>query len=69
MAIAIASRPSRLLTEKETAEILNVSPGTLSVVRCTRRWPLAYVKCGRAIRYRIEDVENFIASRTVGAAE
>ena len=59
--------PSPLLTEKEAAEFLNVSPGTLSVVRCTRRRPqLAYVRVGRAIRYRLSDLEKFLSDRTVG---
>jgi predicted DNA-binding transcriptional regulator AlpA len=63
--MATLTLPSRLLSEKETAELLHVSPGTLSVVRCTRRWPLPYVKVGRAVRYRLSDIEAFMQSRTV----
>jgi hypothetical protein len=59
---------ARLVDEKIAAEILDVTPGTLSVWRCTRRYPLPYVRVGRAIRYRIADLERFIASRTVGAS-
>ena len=55
-----------LLNEKRATEFLDLSPGTLSVWRCTRRYPLPYVKIGRAVRYRLVDLENFIASRTVG---
>jgi hypothetical protein len=57
-----------VVPEKEAAEILGVTPGTLSVWRCTRRYPLPYVKVGRAVRYRVADLERFIESRTVGAA-
>jgi len=60
-----ATLPSPLVDEKQAAEILGVTPGTLSVWRCTRRYPLPYVKCGRAVRYRVEDLERFIAERTV----
>ena len=35
---------------------------TLAVWRCTGRFNLPFVKVGRAVRYRREDVEAFIAS-------
>ena len=60
--------PSKRVNEKGAAEILSVSPGTLAVWRCTRRYPLPYQKIGRAVRYRIADLEAFAQSRTVGAA-
>lgn len=59
----------RLVNEKIAAEILNVTPGTLSVWRCTRRYPLPYMKIGRSVKYRVEDLEAYMQSRTVGAAE
>lgn len=57
----------RLLDEREAAAILNVSVGTLQVWRSTRRYPLAYTKIGRAVRYRRSAVLAFIASRTIAA--
>jgi hypothetical protein len=50
----------KLLTAAETAKLLLVTTGTLAVWRCTRRYPLPYVKLGHAIRYREEDVRKFI---------
>ena len=61
------SLPAPVVSEKEAAEILGVTPGTLSVWRCTRRYPLPYIKVGRAVRYRLADLEAFMQSRTVGA--
>ncbi|MGE5525215.1 MAG: helix-turn-helix domain-containing protein [Rhodospirillaceae bacterium] len=55
-----------LLNEREAAETLHVSTGTLQVWRSTRRYPLPFVKIGRAVRYRRSDLEAFIKSRTVG---
>ena len=66
MSSTVASRPSPLLDEKSAAEILGVSPGTLSVWRCVRRYPLPFVKVGKSVRYRMADLEHFIESRTVG---
>ena len=54
---------TRLLTEREAAERLRVSPGTLTVWRSTRRYPLPFVRIGTAVRYRESDVEAFIESR------
>lgn len=60
------SRCPGLVNEKEAARILNISPGTLSVWRCTNRYRLPFVKIGKAVRYRVADLERFIESRTIG---
>ena len=54
-----------LLTEAETAAYLGVKKETLATWRSTKRYPLPYVKIGKAVRYRSADLETFIASRTV----
>lgn len=54
---------NKLMTPIEVAEILGVSVETLNVWRATKRYNLNYIKSGRLVRYRIEDVEAFIASR------
>lgn len=60
---------SNLLPPEEAAAMLGVTVGTLQVWRTTRRYPLKYVKSGRLVRYRLEDVQAFIESRTVSPAE
>lgn len=57
---------SILLTKEQVSEILGVSIGTLAVWRTTKRYNLPYVKTGRLIRYREEDVQSFINSRLQG---
>jgi hypothetical protein len=57
-----------VVNEKQASEIVGVTPGTLQVWRCTRRYPLPYIKVGRAVRYRVSDLQAFLASRTVGGA-
>ena len=54
----------RLLTTEQAAEILGIEPATLAVWRCTKRYVLPYIKVGRLARYKAEDVEQFITSRT-----
>lgn len=58
-----------LLTRKQAAEILGVSPGTLAVWACTRRYNLPCVKVGGLAKYRLSDLERFIQTRTVVGAE
>lgn len=54
---------TKLLTPQQVAEQLGVTTHTLAVWRCTKRYPLPYVKSGRLVRYRPADVVAFIESR------
>ncbi|MFP5418627.1 MAG: helix-turn-helix domain-containing protein [Gammaproteobacteria bacterium] len=62
-------RQSDLLSREEAAEYLGVSPKTLATWACTKRYPLPVVKLGRAVKYRVADLEKFIEARTVGTPE
>ena len=57
-----------LLTEAQAAERLGVKPQTLQAWRCRARYPLAFVRVGRLIRYRESAIESFLQARTVEAA-
>jgi excisionase family DNA binding protein len=59
----------KLLTRQEAAEYLGVRPETLAVWYCTRRYKLPVVKVGRSVRYRLADLERWLAARTVGAVD
>ena len=56
----------KLLTPDEAAEVLGISTATLAVWRCTNRYTLCHVKCGRLVRYREADIEAFISQRRHG---
>lgn len=50
-----------LLTQEQAADILTMSPKTLSKWRCSGRRPdLKYIKIGGRIRYMRGDVSAFI---------
>jgi hypothetical protein len=49
----------RLLTEREAAELLNLSLKKLQADRYARQG-VNYVKMGRSIRYRIGDLQSYI---------
>lgn len=53
-----------LLKTEVAAEFLDMSPGTLRWWRSTGKGP-QFVKCGGAVRYRTEDLEEWVASRIV----
>lgn len=53
-----------LLDERKAAEVLGVSPGTLSVWRSTGRYQVPFVKVGHLVRYRLADLDAWLESRT-----
>jgi hypothetical protein len=53
-----------LIDEQATAELLCLSPGTLSVWRSTGRYNLPFLKIGRNVRYRRADVLTWLDSRS-----
>jgi excisionase family DNA binding protein len=57
----------QLLDTPEAAAYLGLQAHTLEVWRATKRYPLPFVKVGRKVRYRAEDLDRFLLSRTVGA--
>lgn len=59
--------PDYLLTPDAAAAILETTPGTLAVWRCTRRYPLPWTKIGRKVRYRAGDLLAFIGGQVRGA--
>ncbi|MBU0601153.1 MAG: helix-turn-helix domain-containing protein [Gammaproteobacteria bacterium] len=52
-----------LLTAKQAAAFLKVKPGTLACWRTTKRYPLKYIRVGKSIRYRLGDLQAFLAAR------
>lgn len=54
----------KLLTPEQAAEILGVRVQTMAVWRSYGRYPLPFVRAGRLIRYRTEDLIKFIEDRT-----
>lgn len=57
---------NKLLTRKQAADILSVSPLTLEKWAVLGKNGLPFVKVGRAVRYKPADVEKFIERNTVG---
>ncbi len=49
-----------LIDRKTAAKYLGVSPGTLAVWDCTKRYDLKPLKIGRAVRYRKAYLDEFV---------
>jgi hypothetical protein len=62
--IGLKNRIDDLLTPKETADALHTTPEVLAQWRYKKRYPLAFVRVGRRIFYRVADVQKFLALRT-----
>ena len=53
-----------LLNEHQVAKILNISVRTLQKWRHESKKNLPYVKIGKLVRYRIEDIQKYIDSNS-----
>jgi len=53
-----------LLRTTEAAEYVGLAPVTLERMRLTGEGP-SFAKLGRAVRYRLQDLDNWVASRLV----
>jgi len=51
-----------LLTPGQVSLLLQIPKSTLAVWRSTGRVKLPFVKIGRAVRYRLADVEHLISA-------
>ena len=54
------------LTTKEVANYLRLQKNTLEIWRLQGRGP-AFVRLGRAIRYRLGDIEKFVERQTANS--
>ena len=55
-------KPITVMTVGQAAEYLGLAVSTLNKWRCHGGGPV-YIKMGRAVRYRVKDLEAFITSR------
>jgi excisionase family DNA binding protein len=56
----------RLLTQRDAASLLRLSERTLERLRLQGGGP-AFVKAGRAVRYRETDLEEWVSARVVSS--
>lgn len=62
-----AQQFDRLLTQKELVEITGLSSAFFEQARHKGNSTLVFIKIGRAVRYRMSDVQNWIESNVVGS--
>lgn len=60
---------THLLSRKQAADFLGLKPQTLAKWATTGQYGLPFVKVGRAVRYRQEDLERWLDERTCGAIQ
>lgn len=64
---AITAIPA-LLTTEQAAQVLGISIGALQNDRCAGA-RIPYVKIGRVVRYKAEDLKAYIDANTVAAKQ
>jgi excisionase family DNA binding protein len=60
---------TELLTSDQAAAYIGISPGTLEVWRCTKRYQIPFIKVGRLVRYRKSELDSFLDKRTIDERE
>lgn len=55
-----ATRADAGLTTDQAAAYLGLAPATLADDRCTGRLRIPFTRIGRAIRYRLPDLEEYL---------
>lgn len=55
---------SRLMTSREVAEYLRISESLINSYRADGIGPV-YIKMGKLVRYRLEDVEEWMSKQAV----
>lgn len=58
--VVLSENLVKLYTRKQAAVYLDVSEQTLATWACTRRGGPDYIKIGRNVRYKREDLDGFI---------
>jgi len=62
----MAEEIDRLMNQQQVADWTGMSAAWFEMARF-KGTGIPYVKIGRAVRYRTSDVQNFIATHTVGS--
>jgi len=57
------TQPTTVMTVQQAAEYLGLAVSTLNKWRCLGGGPV-FIKMGRAVRYRLEDINAFIEQKT-----
>jgi helix-turn-helix protein len=60
---------NKLLNTDEAASFVGVMAATLAAWRIHRNQGLNFIKCGRRVYYRVEDLRAYLAKRTVVTEE
>lgn len=56
--------PADLLSDKDATQYLGLADGTLAVWRCNGRYQIPFIKIGTKVRYRREQLDEWLESRT-----
>jgi len=55
-----------LLTRKQAANFLGCKENTLAVWATNKRYDLPFYKIGRLVKYKLDDLENFVLRHQQG---
>ena len=62
----IFNEQSQMMTRKQASEYLGIKEQTLACWSSNNRYGLPYYKIGRKVKYKLEDLQNFIQRNQFG---
>jgi excisionase family DNA binding protein len=65
----INSSQQEMLSRAAAAEYLGIKPQTLASWAVTGRYSVPFFRVGKSVRYRISDLEKWLAARRAGGVD
>jgi excisionase family DNA binding protein len=59
----------KYLSPDEAGRYIQISPRTLAKWRCVGTPNIPYTKVGRSVRYKLEDLDNYLAKHSFNSVE
>jgi hypothetical protein len=65
MSVPFFTHLDPILPNAIAAEYIGITPHTLNVWRCNKRFDIPYIKVGSSVKYRKSSLDNFLLQQTV----
>jgi hypothetical protein len=63
------NQATKYLSPEEAGLLIKISPRTLAKWRCVGTPNIPYTKVGRSVRYKLKDLEDYLAKHSFNSVE
>ena len=65
MSTNVFTHADPMLSNRQAAEYIGITPHTLEMWRCNKRFLIPYIKLGGMVRYRLSSLDKFLLQQTI----